>query len=313
MGRNGHFRRSTARARGLSDGRLVAADLTRISHGLYRRADQSPRPWSLLGLVDPAHGLAPDTLAALMDVIGCTVSHQTAAHLYGVPLPRPMAEEPDIHVTSTSPGSRSRRPGIRCHRTPLRQDQITVRAGIPVVTPERMWLDLASVVDRTHIDALVIAGDHLVKSPWWDGRRVDPLTTIELLQSALDHAGSFKGVRLARAALPQVRVGADSGPETSMRLALVRAGLPEPVLQFRPPQFPSGPYSADAAYPEWKIALQYDGSHHRTPEQQSVDARRDAWFQSRGWLVIRVTSHDLREGFRRVIRAVQDRAAAGTS
>lgn len=41
-----------------------------------------------------------------------------------------------------------------------------------------------------------------------------------------------------------------------------------------------------------RIAVQYDGRHHRSREQQATDAYRDAWFQQRGWWVIRLTWAD---------------------
>jgi very-short-patch-repair endonuclease len=41
-----------------------------------------------------------------------------------------------------------------------------------------------------------------------------------------------------------------------------------------------------------------------------MDALRDQYFSERGWLVVRVTSHDLRNGFQRVIALVRARAAS---
>ena len=65
------------------------------------------------------------------------------------------------------------------------------------------------------------------------------------------HPG-LRGVRTARAALELIRVGADSQPETKMRLSIVRAGLPDPVLNY---MVLLGAYGnpvlwPDAAYPE---------------------------------------------------------------
>lgn len=303
IGHQGHFTRRTARAHGVTDGRLAGPDLERISRGLYRRTDEPQHAWSRWGLPEPAHGLDAASLAALMAVSGCVLSHHTAAHLYGVPLPRRLARDPDIQATALRPQRRTKRTELRCHGRALPPQDITEWNGIRVVTPERLWLDLASLYRPDELDELIAAGDHLVTPPWSRGGRDASLSSLDRLQQRTQGAGRLHGVRLARAALPWVRVGSDSRVETLLRRALVRAGLPEPELQVSPA--PGAPFTADLAYREWRIALQYDGAHHRSPEQQARDARRDAWFQQHGWRVIRVTSEDLRTGFRRVIELIR--------
>jgi hypothetical protein len=177
-----------------------------------------------------------------------------------------------------------------------------------MTTPERTWCDLSSLLRPGQEDLLVAAGDYLVTPPWTPYGRDEPITSVARIQRTLAEAGRFKGVRLARAALPLVRVGADSVPETLLRLALVNAGLPEPELQVRADPHDRLSPRADLGYQPWRIALQYDGEHHRSKEQQARDARRDAWFQSHGWMVIRVTAADLQDGFAHVITVVKRRA-----
>ena len=63
-------------------------------------------------------------------------------------------------------------------------------------------------------------------------------------------------------------------------------------------------------YRDARIALQYDGAAHRTPEQQARDARREAYCLERDWLPLRCTQEDLREGFTRVIGVVRRRLAS---
>jgi len=43
------------------------------------------------------------------------------------------------------------------------------------------------------------------------------------------------------------------------------------------------------AYPQWKIAIEYDGRHHGEGEQWERDVDRLARLEAEGWLVIRVT------------------------
>lgn len=301
------FTHGQARAQGVSIDRLLASDVDRFAHGLYRHRPLELPRWAELGLPDPEHGLDPQSLAALLDVTGGALSHQSAAHLYGIPLPPWLADEPDLQITGPGPELRSRRPGITGHRRPLDPADVVLHHGLPCTSPERTWLDLASLLRPGQEAHLVAAGDHLVKHPWLNGGRMEPVSTPGDLERALHRGGRFKGVRLARAALPRVRVGADSPTETLVRLMLVDAGLPEPELQVNATALDGDPYPADLGFREAKIALQYDGEHHRSPEQQLIDARRDAWFERHGWIVIRITVADLKDDLRDVIRQVRAR------
>src|SRR4029079_13922230 len=109
----------------------------------------------------------------------------------------------------------------------------------------------------------------------------------------------------ARLALDEMRVGADSFPETCLRLALREARLPEPELQLRlSPEDPRSP-PADMGYRRYRIAVQYDGAHHLTREQQSRDNRRDEAFRSAGWAYFKANADDLAEGFDSVIARIR--------
>ncbi|MGC5048078.1 hypothetical protein [Micrococcus porci] len=95
------------------------------------------------------------------------------------------------------------------------------------------------------------------------------------LRATVEDLAPFHGVARARAALERVRVGAHSAMETPARLALVDAGLGEPLLQHRlDPWDPDCP-ETHMFSPELAVALEYDGGGHLTPAQQARDARRD--------------------------------------
>ncbi len=116
---------------------------------------------------------------------------------------------------------------------------------------------------------------------------------------------NLQGIVKAREALALMRVGADSGPETLLRLAMRDAGLPEPDLQITLWQGKGAP-SADAGYRQRKIALQYDGDHHLDEPQRHSDRRRDNAFVAAGWTVLIFTQRDLANGFQdAVIRIKQ--------
>jgi hypothetical protein len=97
-----------------------------------------------------------------------------------------------------------------------------------------------------------------------------------------------------RQALPRVRVGSASRPETWTRLILVDAGLPEPVLNIDVFHGEVWIARVDLAYPDLMIAVEYEGEHHlRDPEQWARDLERYDALAEAGWRVIRITKGDV--------------------
>lgn len=303
---NTPFTRAEARNLGIGHKRLAARDIVRLGHGLMATAELD-RGWPS-GFDEPGHGMGHLALIAIARQFPTAVySHGTAAQVFQLPVPDDIAQEKTLHLTWPRGSSTAQRQGLTAHRARLsRADQGRFRR-LPLTTPARVWLDLSSTLDLTD---LIVLGDAIVNRPWVQGRRVDGLGTLDGLAAAVTRAGSTKGVSKARAALTRCRVGADSRPETLARLALVDAGLPEPVPQLCGDPADRYAPDADLGYRAQKIAIQYDGKHHRTGAQQYSDAYRDAWFQERGWLVIRLTSQDLHQGFERLIQVVRRRFAA---
>ncbi|WP_307425153.1 DUF559 domain-containing protein [Pseudarthrobacter defluvii] len=183
------------------------------------------------------------------------------------------------------------------------QDETMDWEGIRISTPARTWLDLCRLLPIEHA---VAVGDQLVRLPH-DGLelRAKPWATIQELREMLRRHPKMQGIVKARAAVELIRVGADSAPETFLRLALVDAGLPEPELQVR--VVADDPYSpaADLGYRRRRIGIQYDGAHHLTREQQSRDNRRDACFHTAGWHYFKFNADDLANDFRRAAGLVR--------
>ena len=301
------FSRAEALALGITDKRLRSSDITRLGHGLYASVT-APLGWAP-DEEEPGHGLGLPALAALLrQYPGAVLSHGTAAHVYGLPLPRAVLADPQVHLTWPPAANRAQRPGIRSHRLRLRPPDRAHTRGVALTSPARTLIDVAS--DRRMRDTdLVVVADAIVNRPYRKGARVDGLDTPAGLATAVRLAGRAAGVRRARHAVALTRVGADSPPETRARLALLEAGLPEPELQLHGDPADRWSPVADLGYRNLRIAIQYDGRHHRSREQQAADAYRDAWFQQRGWWVIRLTWADQAEGFRRLIWLVRERLA----
>ena len=158
----------------------------------------------------------------------CAASHLTAAELLLLPR-RQRKEKPDMHHIIRPEGeAHLDRPYVIVHRMKLYEDEITTVDQIPVTTPERTWLDMAEMLT---VDELVAMGDSCVRVPRPDleGRDM-PHCDIADLQRMIDRHKGKRGIRKAKEAIKLIRVGSDSPQETLLRLAIVRAGLPEPEL-----------------------------------------------------------------------------------
>ena len=83
---------------------------------------------------------------------GAVLSHRSAAMHWGLLNP---AKVP-VDVIVPGVGGRSRREGIRVHRTAsLTTKAATIRRGIPTTTPARTILDLRRVLDRRTLEGVV--------------------------------------------------------------------------------------------------------------------------------------------------------------
>ena len=160
-------------------------------------------------------------------------------------------------------------------------DEIARVAGLPVTTPARTAYDLGRHLPRAEavarLDALM---------------RATPFSVEDVLLLAKRYPGA-RGLRRLRAALPLVDCGAASPKETWLRLLLIDAGLPRPSTQipvidrYWPVAF------LDMGWEQFKVAVDYDGDHHRTNRGQYVkDQRRLRKLEELGWVIIRVIAED---------------------
>ena len=164
------------------------------------------------------------------------------------------------------------------------------------------------------LDHLVAMGDELIRMPRPDleGRK-EPYADLGGLRLLVAAHPNLQGVVRAREALNLMRVGADSAPETFLRLAMLDAGLPEPELQVSlRPGDPRSP-SSDLGFRRLRLAIQYDGGHHLLEPQRLSDRRRNRAFEAAGWTVLIVRKEDMDDGFSRAIKDIKRimRSAAG--
>lgn len=269
--------------------RLRRTDIVRLAQSFYALRDFEPDHLTI-------------ARAVCRNYANTWMSGPTGGMARGLTLPKSVAPElPE--VSRQRPGNVPRLALITGRRAQVRFGEVTRIDDIPVSTPARVWLELAHLLT---VRELIEFGDDLVRIPReaYEARST-PYTTLTELQTFLAWHPRMLGAETARAALARIRVGADSIQETRLRLALVEAGLPEPELQVK--LDPGDPHSpvADLGYRRPRIAIDYDGATHLTPEQQSRDIRRTRAFTVAGWRHVTANRDDAAEGFRTVVGVVR--------
>ena len=177
---------------------------------------------------------------------------------------------------------RSTRPprGVVARRDVLLDGEVVAMCGMAVTTPERTAFDIGRRAPHREAVARL---DALARATRLD---VDDVRSL-----AGKHPGA-RGLSRLETALDLVDAGAQSPKETYLRLLLVEAGLPRPHTQI-PVSTETGTYYLDMGWPEFMVAVEYDGEHHRTdPLQYRKDIRRLETLDRLGWIVIRVIAGD---------------------
>ena len=197
--------------------------------------------------------------------------------------------------------NRRRTPGITVWADEIDDNEICVIEGMRVTTPARTALDLAR---RYPVDAGVVAIDALTRAT---------RLRVRAIESAAHQYPGRRGLKRALMTLDLVDPGAESPPETRLRLLIVRAGIQRPQTQI--PVYDQ--YGAligvvDMGWRELKIAVEYEGDHHRTSRRvfHKDIGRIDALIEQ-GWIVIRVTSVDTKGGIIRRIETAWTARGAG--
>ncbi len=235
---------------------------------------------------DPANALRIRCRAALIMVCqGAVISSITAARIWPLPLPTARPDEP-MHISAFAPDHAPRRKGVIGHQISDQEVGTVWRSDIPVTDAASLFCHLGSVLSTPD---LVAVGDALVLKPRY-GAAGRPYATIESVSERVKwYRGPGKG--RAEQALGLIRPGAESRPETLVRLALVWAGLPEPRLNIDIYN-DSGTFlgRCDMVYDEWRVIVEYDGDHHRTdPRQFDNDLIRVDALAADGWRVVRIS------------------------
>jgi very-short-patch-repair endonuclease len=164
--------------------------------------------------------------------------------------------------------------------------------GLPRTSAVRTVWDLASWLSP--LEAVPII-DNLL--------RIGVVESDAIGRYVLKRRGERGCVRTAHA-LELADDRAQSPQESRLRVRLVQSDLPTPVPQF-PIHIGQITVHPDLAWPEFKVAVEYDGLWHADPDQLHRDRRRLNLLMGAGWIVIHVTSERLRRDFSGVLKEIR--------
>jgi hypothetical protein len=208
--------------------------------------------------------------AVLACAPSAVLSHESAAALWRIADQR----SGDIHV-SVPGGTGHRHRGVVAHRRRvLRPRDVTCEDSIPVTTPIRTLIDLATRTREGPLEAAINEADKL-----------DLVTPVEL-RTALEERRGQRGVGVLRALLDRSTFTlTDSELERRFLPIAARAGLPPPLTQ----QWVNG-FRVDFFWPELSLIVETDGlRYHRTAQQQARDRFRDQAHVAAGLTYLRFT------------------------
>lgn len=201
----------------------------------------------------------------------------TAAALHGFDTEQPA----DLHVLSP-PGSRLRNAdGLVVHR---RDGAPLVRVGERLVTsPAWTAVEVARSVHRPRALATLDAA-----------LRSGTCQRVDLSRAAAQQAGR-RGIVAVRELIPLADGLAESPMESEARLKMIDGGLPRPALQYEILDGNSEWRRVDFAWPDQRLAVEYDGEDwHSGAEAMRRDRRRQAALQDVGWTVFAIVFEDVR-------------------
>ncbi|WP_231925283.1 endonuclease domain-containing protein [Micromonospora purpureochromogenes] len=216
---------------------------------------------------------------ALLLPSDAAIAGRSAAYLWGVDLLR---RDAPVSVLLPRAARLRAHPRLQVTRSALPRSDRTRFAGLPVTTALRTAFDLGRQGPR---DEALVTVDALLH------RRVVKLPA---LRGYADAHSRWPGLPLLRQVLALAEPLSESPMETRPRLLLLDAGLPpataqHDVLDAR------GRFvgRVDLAWPALRVAVEYDGDHHRERVHFRQDVARLNALRAAGWLVLRFTADDV--------------------
>ena len=250
-------------------GQLAEAGLShdavahRVKRGWLRR---KYRGVYLVGPLETPHTNAMAAVRAVGD--GALLSHYPAAVLWGL---RPPRTEP-MHVTVVGRDVRSTEFAV--HRVAhLHPHDATRRHGIPVTSPARTLLDLATTASHKDLDRAT------------NEARVLHLVTDLSLNEQFSRYPRHRGTQAVRAAMRTDPALTRSEAERRVLDLIRRAQLPAPEANVM-----LHGHEVDLLWREQRLVVEIDGfAFHSSRRSFERDRRKDRELSAKGYQVLRLT------------------------
>ncbi len=201
----------------------------------------------------------------------------TAAALFGFDTEEP----PDLHVLDPPGRALRGADGLVVHRrdgAPL-----VIRDGRRATAPAWTAIEVARSLRRPRALATLDAA-----------MRSGTCSRPELWRAAVEQKGR-RGVVAVRDLLPLADPRSESPMESEARLAMIVGGLPMPELQYEIIDGNGELRRLDFAWPEQRVAAEYDGvAWHSGAEAMRNDRRRHNALQDIEWTVVPIVFEDVR-------------------
>jgi hypothetical protein len=266
--------------------------------GLLTKDDLRTAAWQRLfhtvyadALVHVSHRTRCEAVARWLLPPEAAIAGRSAAVFHGGLAP---ADTDPVEVLTTHAWRRGPRSGLRVH-VGERSDDEVVRFGDTAVTSvERTCWD----VSRWHgvVEAVAVI-DSLLAC-----RAVDRET---LRQYGATHNWQ-RGWRRFEKATALADAGAESPQESRLRVRLVLAGLPRPTTHYVIADRGRFVARVDLAWPDLRVAVEYDGVWHAEVDQFDRDRQRLNRMRAEGWVVIHVTAKRLRDDLDGIVVELRD-------
>ena len=255
------FHLAEASRLGLSKHQLAGPAWTRLGGGFYALCDIAESPLTLLSA-------AMQRLPSM-----AAFSGRTASWLHGAVSPLSLPIEVTVACNS-------RFAGLVVRRARLAADEVVIRKGFRTTSALRTTADLGC---RLSLVEAVVELDQMLHMR---------LVRVEQIRRWIDTHHGYRGVANLRRAIELVEPATESRMETRLRLVLVLARLPKPVVQISL-QDDHGIFVGrpDLYYPRHRLAIEYDGGTHR--ESMAADNRRQNRLIEAGYRVLRFTASDV--------------------